>query len=57
MEVPYSRSDLVSLCYERGRVHSVDYTSDKIVVEAGVTADLAARLAEFRVNEVKKEEA
>lgn len=50
-EVPYSRSDLVSLCYERGRVYSVDYENDRIVVDAGVTPDLAAKLAEFTISE------
>jgi len=49
LEIPYSRSDLVSLCYERGRVYSVEYGAEKIVVDAGITSDLAARLADYRV--------
>jgi len=51
LEIPYSRSDLVSLCYERGRVYSVEYQPDKITVDAGLTADLAAKLGEFTVTD------
>lgn len=49
-EVPYSRSDLVSMCYDRGRVNSIDYQNEKVVVDAGVTPDIAAKLAEFRID-------
>jgi GTP-binding protein HflX len=47
LELPYDRSDLVALCYENGKVHSVDYAQDKIVVRADVTKDIANRLARF----------
>lgn len=47
LDIPYDRSDLVALCYERGRVISVDYQGDKIIVEADVTQDLAGKLEEF----------
>lgn len=45
--LPYDRSDLVALCYETGKVHSVDYDPDKIVVHADIAKDLAGRLARF----------
>ena len=47
LEVPYDRSDLVALCYESGKVHSVDYAPDKIVVRADIAKDLAGRLAPY----------
>ncbi len=47
LELPYDRSDLVALCYEMGKVHSVDYGPEKIVVRADVAKDLAGRLARF----------
>jgi len=50
LEIPYSRSDLVALCYDRGRVLSADYQSDKIIVTAEITNDLAGKLNEFRVD-------
>lgn len=45
--VPYTRSDLVSQCYEYGRVLHADYGSEGIRVRADVTRDLAGRLAPF----------
>ncbi len=50
IEIPYSRSDLLNMCYDRGRVLSADYREDKIVVEAEITADLAGRLEAYRVD-------
>jgi GTPase len=48
LEIPYDRSDLVSVCYESGRVISADYQNDRIVVIADVARDIAARLENFR---------
>ena len=47
LHLPYDRSDLVAQCYEMGKVHSVDYRPDCIVVRADVAKDLAGRLAPF----------
>ena len=47
LELPYDRSDVVALCYEMGKVHSVDYGPDKIIVQADIAKDLAGRLARF----------
>lgn len=47
LAIPYSRSDLVALCYEYGRVVSVDYRDDAIHVRAEVARSLAGRLSEF----------
>lgn len=49
LQIPYDRSELVSQCYEYGRVHKADYQSEFIRVQADVTRDLAGRLAEYRV--------
>nr|CAA9281230.1 Ribosome LSU-associated GTP-binding protein HflX [uncultured Armatimonadetes bacterium] len=49
LAVPYSRSDLVSQCYEYGRVISVEYKDDAIYVTADVARSLAGRLSEFAV--------
>ena len=50
MEIPYDRSELVSQCYDYGRVLKVDYTPQHIFVQADVTKDLAGRLDEFRIH-------
>lgn len=47
LEIPYSRSDLVSLCYDRGRVLSADYQADKIVVDVEITRDLVGKMRAF----------
>ena len=47
LNVPYNRSDLVALCYENGKVHSVDYRPEGIVVTAEIAKDLAGRLAPY----------
>ncbi|MBV9851509.1 MAG: GTPase HflX [Armatimonadetes bacterium] len=47
LELPYDRSDIVALCYEMGKVHSVDYGPDKITVRADIAKDLAGRLAPY----------
>lgn len=49
LAVPYDRSDIVALCYERGRVLSADYQDDKIVVEAEITSDLVGKLEKYIV--------
>ena len=49
LEIPYNRSDLVALCYDRGRVISADYQSDRIVVDAEITSDLVGRLGRYVV--------
>lgn len=49
LEIPYDRSDLVALCYERGRVLSAEYRSERIVVEAEITGDLVGRLEKYVV--------
>ena len=45
--LPYDRSDVVALCYEMGKVHSVDYGADTITVHADIAKDLAGRLARY----------
>lgn len=47
IEVPYDRSDLVSLCYDRGRVLSADYQSDRIIIDAEITHDLVGKMEEY----------
>ncbi len=48
LHIPYDRSELVTQCYEYGRVLKADYRNEHIHVEAEVTRDLAGRLIEFR---------
>jgi len=45
--LPYDRSDVVALCYEMGKVHSVDYGADTITVHADIAKDLGGRLARY----------
>jgi GTP-binding protein HflX len=52
--IPYSRSELVALCYEYGVVQSVDYKDDAIYVRAEVAKSLAGRLSEFNVEKPPK---
>lgn len=47
LRIPYDRSDLVSLCYESGRVLSAEYTTDAILVEAEVSREAAERLEKY----------
>jgi len=47
LEIPYERSDLVSLCYESGRVLSAEYTTEHILVQAEVSQDIAGRLRSY----------
>lgn len=48
-EIPYTRSDLASQCYEYGRVLRAEYRPDCIRVTADVTRDLAGRLRPYRI--------
>lgn len=48
--LPYDRNELLSQCYENGKVGMVDYQPDHIFVEADVTRDLAGRLEPFVLN-------
>ncbi|HET6456625.1 MAG TPA: GTPase HflX, partial [Armatimonadota bacterium] len=47
LRIPYDRSDLVSLCYESGRVLSAEYTTDAILVEAEVSREIAGKLERY----------
>jgi GTP-binding protein HflX len=47
LEIPYDRSDLVSLCYVSGKVRSAEYTNTAILVEADVAREIAGRLQPF----------
>lgn len=47
LHIPYDRSDLVSLCYDRGRVISADYQGEYIAVEAEITPDLVGKLDKY----------
>lgn len=51
LAIPYRRSDIVALCHEYGRVLSVDYKDDHILVCAEVARSLAGRLSEFAVQQ------
>lgn len=50
VRLPYSESNLLAQCYERGRVHRADYTADGIIVEAEVTHDLAEQLRPYQAS-------
>ncbi len=47
LEIPYDRSDLVSLCYDSGKVLSAEYTPDGILVVADVSHEVAGRLERY----------
>lgn len=50
LEIPYDRSDLVSLCYDSGRVLKAEYTPEFIIVEAEVSREIAGRLQKYERN-------
>jgi len=52
LRIPYDRSDLVAQCYENGKVQSVDYGPEFILVRADISKDLAGRLAPYTPNYV-----
>lgn len=47
LDIPYSRNDLVSLCYDSGRVQSAEYTPEMIHIEADVSREVAGRLSKY----------
>ena len=47
LEIPYERSDLVSLCYDSGKVLKAEYTPTGILVEAEVSRDIAGKLEKY----------
>lgn len=49
--IPYNRSDLVSQCYEYGRVLKADYLDDGIHVDAQITHYLAGKLKDYHINQ------
>jgi GTP-binding protein HflX len=53
--IPYSRSEMVALCYEFGRVISVDYREDGIHVNAEIAKSLSGRMSEFNAVKPPKE--
>jgi GTP-binding protein HflX len=55
LAIPYSRSEMVALCYEYGVVKSVDYRPDAIYVRAEVAKSLAGRLSEFNAEKPPKQ--
>lgn len=57
LAIPYSRSDMVALCYEYGKVGTVEYKEDAIYVRAEVAKSLAGRLSEFEVKPPRVKEA
>ncbi len=46
--LPYSESGLVQDCYDYGRVHSVEYREDGILVEAELVEDMRKRLEKYQ---------
>jgi GTP-binding protein HflX len=57
LAVPYSRSEVVALCYEYGHVLSVDYRPEAIHVRAEIARSLAGRLQEFSIAATPETEA
>ena len=49
LEIPYERAELVSFCYDNGRVLSVEYERDRIIVEAEIGGRSIGRLEAYRV--------
>ncbi|MGB9588003.1 MAG: GTPase HflX, partial [Armatimonadota bacterium] len=47
LEIPYDRSDLVSLCYDSGKVLKAEYTPNGILVVADISRDVAGKFREF----------
>lgn len=48
LDLPYERSDLLSLCYDSGRVLGVEYTQDRILVEVEVSGEIAGKLEKYK---------
>ncbi len=51
LKIPYSRSDLVSLCYDNGHVLNVEYNPDAIIIEAEIGASAIGKLQPYKVND------
>jgi len=51
LEIPYNRSDLVSQCYDNGRVMKIEYMPEFISVEASINVESAGKFKEFIVQE------
>jgi GTP-binding protein HflX len=49
--VPYDQSALVQACYDYGRVLSVDYREEGILIEAELVAEMREKLERYRVAE------
>jgi len=47
LEIPYDRSDLVSLCYDSGKVLKAEYTPNGILVLADISRDVVGKFREF----------
>jgi GTPase len=56
LEIPYSRSELVALCYEYGVVHSVDYRPEAIHVHAEIARSMTGRFNDFWTNRPPNEQ-
>ena len=52
LRIPYDHSELVSQCYECGRVLHADYLEDGIHVSAQVTGELAGRLEPYLISNI-----
>jgi GTP-binding protein HflX len=48
LEIPYERSDLLSLCYDSGRVISVEYTQGSILVEAEISREFSGKFERYQ---------
>lgn len=49
LRLPYDRSDLLSVCYDNGKVQSVEYTPEAILVEADVSSEISGRFRAYTV--------
>jgi GTP-binding protein HflX len=47
LRLPYDRSDLLSVCYDNGRVISVEYTPEAILVEAEISNEISGRFQKY----------
>lgn len=47
LRLPYDRSDLLSICYDNGRVISVEYTPEAILVEAEISSEISGRFQQY----------
>ncbi|MHB1001769.1 MAG: GTPase HflX [Armatimonadota bacterium] len=51
LDIPYERSDLVSLCYEYGKVKKVEYNQDAIRVEAEISNEVIGKVLKYQHKE------